>query len=257
MIKFFRKIRKNLLNEGKTTKYFKYAIGEIILVVIGILMALAINEWKNEQRIRIEEKNTLQKLTQDLKSDQQRFLKNIEFYKNRHDYLTNAKEIIYKKSFSDEDIKSVMNYGGAIHRELNPRKTTYNEMLNSGRIYNLSNDSLVNSIIDYYQYLDESIYQNRVSRTEFRALFYGPDFTDFWFWKVDDDEFSYAKKFFSDTDSASYRKLKQSAGWSIAINDGLLQNNEILLKMNKSLIDDLNNELKKKNNKGATSVVKS
>ncbi len=39
MIKFFRKIRQNLLNEGKTTKYFKYAIGEIVLVVIGILIA--------------------------------------------------------------------------------------------------------------------------------------------------------------------------------------------------------------------------
>jgi hypothetical protein len=40
MIKLFRNIRKNLLNEGKTTKYFKYAIGEIILVVIGILIDL-------------------------------------------------------------------------------------------------------------------------------------------------------------------------------------------------------------------------
>jgi len=39
MIKFFRKIRQNLLSEGKTGKYFKYAIGEIFLVVIGILIA--------------------------------------------------------------------------------------------------------------------------------------------------------------------------------------------------------------------------
>jgi hypothetical protein len=50
MIKLFRNIRKNLLNEGKTTKYFKYAIGEIILVVIGILIALQINDW-NQKRI--------------------------------------------------------------------------------------------------------------------------------------------------------------------------------------------------------------
>ncbi|WP_411767853.1 DUF6090 family protein [Winogradskyella sp. A3E31] len=49
MIKFFRKIRQNLLSEGKTGKYFKYAIGEIILVVIGILIALSINNW-NENR---------------------------------------------------------------------------------------------------------------------------------------------------------------------------------------------------------------
>ncbi|PTM11587.1 MAG: hypothetical protein DA407_01170 [Bacteroidetes bacterium] len=49
MIKFFRKIRQNLIMENKTSKYFKYAIGEIILVVIGILIALSINNW-NENR---------------------------------------------------------------------------------------------------------------------------------------------------------------------------------------------------------------
>ncbi|WP_411895209.1 hypothetical protein [Winogradskyella sp. A2] len=48
MIKFFRKIRQNLLMENKTGKYFKYAFGEIILVVIGILIALSINNWNEE-----------------------------------------------------------------------------------------------------------------------------------------------------------------------------------------------------------------
>lgn len=43
MVKFFRNIRQNLLNEVKTSKYFKYAIGEIVHVVIGILIALQIN----------------------------------------------------------------------------------------------------------------------------------------------------------------------------------------------------------------------
>jgi hypothetical protein len=45
MIQFFRKIRQNLLLENKTGKYLKYAIGEIVLVVIGILIALSINNW--------------------------------------------------------------------------------------------------------------------------------------------------------------------------------------------------------------------
>ncbi len=56
MIKFFRNIRQNLLNEGKTTKYLKYAIGEIVLVVIGILIALQINNW-NINRLNIEKEN--------------------------------------------------------------------------------------------------------------------------------------------------------------------------------------------------------
>jgi len=49
MIKFFRNIRKNLLNEGKTSRYLKYAIGEIILVMIGILLALQVNNWNNSR----------------------------------------------------------------------------------------------------------------------------------------------------------------------------------------------------------------
>ena len=64
MIKFFRKIRQNLLSEGKTGKYLKYAIGEIILVVIGILLALQINSW-NQQRIENKQELTLLSLLKD------------------------------------------------------------------------------------------------------------------------------------------------------------------------------------------------
>ena len=65
MIKFFRKIRQNLLMENKTGKYFKYAIGEIILVVIGILIALQINNWNRNRKIKFQETVYLQ----DLKND--------------------------------------------------------------------------------------------------------------------------------------------------------------------------------------------
>ncbi len=50
MIKFFRKIRYDLLEKNKTGKYFKYAIGEIVLVVIGILIALQINNWNESKK---------------------------------------------------------------------------------------------------------------------------------------------------------------------------------------------------------------
>ncbi|SDB31721.1 hypothetical protein SAMN03097699_0671 [Flavobacteriaceae bacterium MAR_2010_188] len=71
MIKFFRKIRKRLLTESKFSKYLLYAIGEILLVVIGILIALSINNW-NEQRKDILQE---QKILLQLKSD---FNKNLE-----------------------------------------------------------------------------------------------------------------------------------------------------------------------------------
>jgi len=69
MIKFFRKIRQNLLWEGKTGKYFKYAVGEIILVVIGILIALQINNWYEDRKLIVKEKETYKNIITDLKRD--------------------------------------------------------------------------------------------------------------------------------------------------------------------------------------------
>ena len=69
MIKFFRKIRQNLLSEGKTGKYFKYAIGEIILVVIGILIALSINNWSNNIQKRDIENEYLLSLQTEFKTN--------------------------------------------------------------------------------------------------------------------------------------------------------------------------------------------
>ena len=69
MIKIFRSIRQSLLSEGKTSKYIKYAIGEIVLVMIGILLAMQINNW-NEKRLQKNEfHNILKTIHQDLKRD--------------------------------------------------------------------------------------------------------------------------------------------------------------------------------------------
>jgi tetratricopeptide (TPR) repeat protein len=69
MIKFFRKIRQNLLMENKTGKYFKYAIGEIILVVIGILIALSINNWNESRKELNSELQLYSNLLSDLNSE--------------------------------------------------------------------------------------------------------------------------------------------------------------------------------------------
>ena len=69
MIKFFRKIRYDLMGKNKTGKYFKYAIGEIVLVVIGILIALSINNWNEENKSEKETNFQLSKLRDNLKSD--------------------------------------------------------------------------------------------------------------------------------------------------------------------------------------------
>jgi len=69
MIKFFRKIRQNLLLENKTGKYFKYAIGEIVLVMIGILLALQVNNWNQNQGIKEQLKNYRTSLLSEIDKD--------------------------------------------------------------------------------------------------------------------------------------------------------------------------------------------
>ena len=59
MIKFFRKIRFRLMSENKTGKYLKYALGEILLVMIGILLALQVNNWREDRAILKQERNAL------------------------------------------------------------------------------------------------------------------------------------------------------------------------------------------------------
>lgn len=61
MKKLFRKIRQNLVMENKTGKYFKYAIGEFVLVVIGILIALQINNWNEYEKAKTKEVYVLKK----------------------------------------------------------------------------------------------------------------------------------------------------------------------------------------------------
>jgi len=69
MIKFFRKIRQNLLMENKTGKYLKYAIGEMILVVLGILIALQINNWNEARKSKSTEVYVLTEILSNLNED--------------------------------------------------------------------------------------------------------------------------------------------------------------------------------------------
>lgn len=69
MIIFFQTIRQNLLMENKIGKYFKYDIGEISLVVLGILIALQLNSWKEENTEKKLVKQYISSLIEDLKSD--------------------------------------------------------------------------------------------------------------------------------------------------------------------------------------------
>lgn len=77
MIKFFNRIRQNLLSEGRTTNYLKYAIGEIFLVVIGILIALQINNWNESRKLAIQKEEILHEFQESLQGDLEKIKTNM------------------------------------------------------------------------------------------------------------------------------------------------------------------------------------
>ena len=81
MIKFFRKIRQNLLTENKFGKYLTYAIGEIILVVIGILIALQINNTNENHKKQQFEITILENIKEDILADKLDCELNLEYLK--------------------------------------------------------------------------------------------------------------------------------------------------------------------------------
>ena len=101
MIKFFRHIRYNLMETGKTGKYFKYAIGEILLVVIGILIALQINNWNESRKLKNKTHGYIESLRSDLIRDTTNIAKHIAVGKSQ------LLEIEKFKSFSTQNTVSI------------------------------------------------------------------------------------------------------------------------------------------------------
>ena len=112
MIKIFRKIRYDLLSNGQTSKYLKYAIGEILLVVIGILIALQINNWnqvKKDDKILREYLGKIKSHTQ----EDMRMLDSLTKYrKNIGNLCKKARTAILDKK-EEENLLLLMGCGSA------------------------------------------------------------------------------------------------------------------------------------------------
>ena len=153
MIKFFRKIRQRLLTENKFSKYLIYAIGEIILVVIGILIALQINTWNDKRIKKSEVKSYAKKLILDLGQDIQdvKWIKwQAEVAYLRLDSLTN-----YTRRLSIDDCKNldlyILTYN-ARYRPFSWNRASYEELKSTGILNYFNNDSLVNLLVQYEAY---------------------------------------------------------------------------------------------------------
>ena len=136
MIKLFRKIRQDLLSKGKTGKYLKYAIGEIILVVIGILIALQINNW-NEINKKIYLKNEYQNsLINDFSKDTIQINARLKKNRDRIEFLTPVIDSIYNGFYTtiEHYIKLLNDSGGSIRVSNTYNTNSFNLLISSGSI---------------------------------------------------------------------------------------------------------------------------
>lgn len=120
MFKFFRNIRKKLLQKGENLKYIKYAIGEITLVVIGILIAIQINDWNRESVLLTEEKEAIKNILTDLKRDStllNRYNNGYKTYLNTFFDLNNIKNKGgYLKNITSDFIVSNLEFNPAVQK---------------------------------------------------------------------------------------------------------------------------------------------
>ena len=153
MIKFFRHIRKSLLQQNKTGKYFKYAIGEIVLVVIGILIALSINNWNESKKLKVQEIKILKEIRSELSETLKDVSEDLEAYKKflkSADIIYNS--ILYKKSYHDS-LKLHYSYLMAVEEFL--AKQSAFESLKSIGLDIISNDSIRQGISTAYLYIKQ------------------------------------------------------------------------------------------------------
>lgn len=161
MIQFFRNIRQNLLNLGKTTKYLKYAIGEIALVVVGILIALQINNWNSKNNDRRMEKQYLENFMVEMRSDSS-FINGYwaRIYPKKNEGLELARQYVkYNIEVIDTTaFLSKIGIGGALSRtSLFENKSTYNDIISTGNIRLIQNEKIRNQILFYYTLVNNTI----------------------------------------------------------------------------------------------------
>ncbi len=183
MLKFFRRIRQELLSENHYSKYLLYAAGEILLVMIGILLALQVNNWNEGRKNRIEEKYFLSKFKSNLVSDITMLEATIKTNRNIIQ-LTDSLLIMlaqpqkYDREAFGKHLSIVRNF-----RRFFPMKITFDNMVASGKVDLIQNQQLGEQLFLYYRYIDEYAQSNsaalaNLSRNTITPYFLGFDYWD-------------------------------------------------------------------------------
>jgi hypothetical protein len=156
MIKFFRKIRQKMLTENKFSKYLIYAIGEIVLVVIGILIALSINNWNELRKENRQEVVYYCKIKEDLEIDKNSISNIIEAISERQQV---CKQLLLKLHSTPEDKSVITNdFLTAVRSNaFYSNKSAISDITSSGKLPLLKNEKLKKMILQYYIDMENSI----------------------------------------------------------------------------------------------------
>ena len=150
MIKFFRKIRQKLLMENNTSKYFKYAIGEIFLVVIGILIALQVNNWNNNKQLEEVQIKYLIEIVNNLKTD----LNDIRFNKKFNETRLSSCKVVLENLKNDAVYSDTLDvyYGSLLYTTRSVVNYSAYETLKFKGLEIITNDNLRKEITKLYSF---------------------------------------------------------------------------------------------------------
>ncbi|WP_242157082.1 DUF6090 family protein [Aestuariivivens sediminis] len=173
MIKFFRKIRQKLLTENKFSKYLLYAIGEIILVVIGILIALSINNWNENLKNNRLKEYYLKSLMEDLSRDTLEINKVANWQRNEIFRLQKFKDRIHgQSSITIDTIKKIAQFEFDWHyyvkRDYN--NNTFNTIISSGNI-ELFNRKLIDELMQLQNIQLDEINRSKNNLNQYDLLY--------------------------------------------------------------------------------------
>lgn len=145
-MKLFRGFRQQLIHEKNIKKYLLYAIGEILLVMIGILLAFQVDNWNEDRLKKVAEIRTYRNIREQIVSDKE-LIKNQMDYNNR--YMVQfeyAKEIILTNDRSKIDTLGAIAAKLTKYSDFDRKGNIYETMVNSGEIQLLQNQSIINRI---------------------------------------------------------------------------------------------------------------
>lgn len=174
MIKFFRIIRQQMLTENKFSKYLLYALGEIILVVIGILIALQISNRNEIQKNNQQELLILENILQDLKNDKVGLTNIIE---RRINKANSAK--IMASYYDGVKIEKLSDYyfhlTNALYWEAHyPRNIAFKELINSGNVSIIKNANIRNLLLEINASYEELFAVRQHMYDDYALYLYNP-----------------------------------------------------------------------------------